>query len=339
MSLFVSFPNLYLNIKDEFVSGLKNETLQKDLLAKASQLNTIKDILKHVEAFETAVRDQPQLHTSAEAQAARILTYRRNKQQSKRFPLSTSKEVCAGCDSTNHGVVGAHPRHSHSSAWDKLCQTCKKPNHFALVCREPSDINAIIDSPQLETGSLIGQVEHDSTNDIFTSSNALQEIEANVFTKLPNASAVTISIIPESGTNICLAAPKHLHQMGVHPSQLHTCNKTVKAVGGSTLICKGWLPVRFEIEGHATKQPVYICEKPDRLYFIKQECIQVNILSRDYPGPMHLLKAHAHSHVQYLNKDNLPPASPTTPPPPAPPAKPAKLPYPPTTENIPKLEQ
>ena len=53
---------------------------------------------------------------------------------------------------------------------------------------------------------------------------------------------------------------------------------------------------------------------------------------------MHLLKARAQSHVHYLKRNNLPPASPTTPPPPAPPARPAKLPYPPTTENIPKLE-
>ena len=122
--------------------------------------------------------------------------------------------------------------------------------------------------------------------------------------------------------------------MGAQPSQLHTCNKAVKAVGGSTFICKGWLPVRFEIEEHVTKQPVYICEKVDRLYFSKQGCVQVNILSRDYPRPTHPPKAHVHS----LNIDNLLPAPPTTPRL-APPARPAKLPYPPPTENIPKLEQ
>ena len=133
MSLFVSLPNLYSNIKYQFPSGLQNETLQTDLLAKAGQLNTIEDIVKHAEAFETAVRDQPKLHTSAEAQAARILTYRRNKQQSKRFPQTASKQVCPGCDSTNHGVAGAPSRHSHCPVWDKLCQTCNKPNHFALI--------------------------------------------------------------------------------------------------------------------------------------------------------------------------------------------------------------
>ena len=275
------------NTKDQFLHGLQNETLQTDLLAKASQLQTIKDIVKHAEAFETAVHDQSQLLTLAEAQAAQILTYRRNKQQSKRFPQPTTKQVCSECGRKNHGVVGALPHHSHCPAWGKLCQTRKKPKHFALVCRKPSETNAIIDSPQLETGSLIAHVQYNSANDIFTSSDALQKIKANVLPELPNASVVTICIFPDSGANICLAGPKHLHQMGVQPSQLHTCNKAVKAVGGSTLICKGWLPARFEVEGHVTKQPVYICEKVNRLYFSNQGCVQVNILSCDYPCAMH----------------------------------------------------
>ena len=152
--------------------------------------------------------------------------------------------------------------------------------------------------------------------------------------ELPNASVVTISIFPDSGANICLAGPKHLHQMGVQPSQLHTCNKAFKAVGGSTLICKGWFPVRFEIGGDVTKQLVCICEKVEWLYFSKQGCVQVNFLSRDYPCPMHPPKAYIHS----LNIDNLPPASPTTPSQPAPPARLSKLSCPPTTENILKSE-
>ena len=46
------------NIKDQFLLGLQNETLQADLLAKASQSKTIKDIVKHAEAFEAAARNQ-----------------------------------------------------------------------------------------------------------------------------------------------------------------------------------------------------------------------------------------------------------------------------------------
>ena len=50
---------------------------------------------------------------------------------------------------------------------------------------------------------------------------------------------------------------------------------------------------------------------------------------------MHPPKAHVHS----LHGGNLLPASPSTPPQPASPVRPAKILYPPTTENIPKLEK
>ena len=58
-----------INIKDQLIRSLHNETLQTDILAKATQLKTIDNIVKHAEAFETALRDQSQLHSSAEVHA------------------------------------------------------------------------------------------------------------------------------------------------------------------------------------------------------------------------------------------------------------------------------
>ena len=53
------------NIKDQFLRAFQNEILQTELLAKASQLKTIEEIVQHAEAFETSVRDQSQLQTLA----------------------------------------------------------------------------------------------------------------------------------------------------------------------------------------------------------------------------------------------------------------------------------
>ena len=64
------------NIKDQFLRAFQKEILQTDLLAKASQLKTIEEIVQHAEAFETSVRDQSQLQSLAKTQAARISTYR-----------------------------------------------------------------------------------------------------------------------------------------------------------------------------------------------------------------------------------------------------------------------
>lgn len=58
------------HIRDQFIRGLNNETLQVDVLAKASQLTTLEDILKHAEAFETALRDHAQLQDTSDVMAA-----------------------------------------------------------------------------------------------------------------------------------------------------------------------------------------------------------------------------------------------------------------------------
>ena len=47
-----------INIKDQFIHGFHNKTLQTDILATATQLKTTDDIIKHAEALERALRDQ-----------------------------------------------------------------------------------------------------------------------------------------------------------------------------------------------------------------------------------------------------------------------------------------
>ena len=55
-----------IKIKHQFTRGLHNETLWTDIVAKVTQLKTVDDVVKHAEAFETALCDQSQLHSSAE---------------------------------------------------------------------------------------------------------------------------------------------------------------------------------------------------------------------------------------------------------------------------------
>ena len=47
-----------INVKDQFICGLFNTTLQTDILAKAGHLTTLEEPVKHAEAFETALCDQ-----------------------------------------------------------------------------------------------------------------------------------------------------------------------------------------------------------------------------------------------------------------------------------------
>ena len=122
--------------------------------------------------------------------------------------------------------------------------------------------------------------------------------------------------------------------------------------------------MRFEIDGHIATQPLYFCDKVDRIYFSKQGCMEANILSPSFPFPMQYKEyANKATTVEQSSTNGQPqhPSSgpsiqaavdagsdniigqdviqPTphverTPPPP----RPEQPPFPPIVENIPKLE-
>ena len=151
----------------------------------------------------------------------------------------------------------------------------------------------------------------------------------------------TLSIFPDSVASICLAGPKHIYQLDIHNNNLVPCNKQVTAVGRSKLQCSGWLPITFQLNEHRTNQPLFICDKIDRLYFSKQSCIDLKILPPTFPSPMTALTenisaVHATS-TQSGNNTNQSYSQSTAKP--ILPLRPTSLPYQPTVQNIPKLEQ
>ncbi len=274
----------YVNIKDQFIRGIYNDSLQTDILAKASQLKTVEDVVKHGEAFQAALRDQTCiLSTSNLAQINRMSEYRKGKNNSKfSKPLSEPPQHCNGCGSSSHGIPGTNPRHSHCKAWGTICTNCKRPNHFAAACRHPESKSA---------SSLIAHVQFCEKHQTYSAPN-LDELEEIPATLTPEAdgatsvTSVTINIFPDSGANICLGGPTQLVELKMDVSQLRPCNKRVKAVGGGLLECHGWIPMKFEVGEYETIRPVFFCEQVDKLYFSKGACKDVNILPQCYPFPM-----------------------------------------------------
>ena len=313
-----------VDIKDQFIQGVRNETLQMDILAKADQLKTIEDVVKHAEAFETALRDQTLLQPTDKDHLYRISDYKRVKNSSKfSKPLRDHQQQapvnCSGCGSTEHGTPGTFPRHTHCPAWGQICSTCKKPNHFDAVCRKVTN--------SAFARALVAHVHYNKDNDIFTADQGLDEITAQLTPRIRNSSTNLVDIFPDSGANICLGGPKQLHELKLDVSQLRPCTRRVKTAGGSELVCKGWLPIEFQIGKHRTVQPVYFCERVDKLYFSKQACKDMNMLPACFPFPMLL---ETDDFVAAIADDKTK----RTPPP----QRPSKIPYPPTTENIPKLK-
>ena len=67
-----------------------------------------------------------------------------------------------------------------------------------------------------------------------------------------------LPIFPNIGTSICLAGPRHLKLLDIHPENLILCNKLVSAVGGSKLLYHGWVPTTFCINNQQTNQPLFL---------------------------------------------------------------------------------
>ena len=118
-----------INIRDQFIRGIRIDTLQTDILSKASQLKTLEDVVKHAEAFEAALRDQQTLQGSSEVMAARS-SYKNQQQQHQRkmqqgHRPSTSKP-CSGCGSQSHGQAD---RQTQCPAWETACHNCSRLHH------------------------------------------------------------------------------------------------------------------------------------------------------------------------------------------------------------------
>ena len=117
-----------INIKDQFIRGLQNESRQ-DILAKASQLNTLEDVIKHSEAFETAQRDQIQPQGSSEVMAACMSDYQKKKKEPN-LPKPQTTRPCSGCGNHSHGQPEPNDRSIKCPAWGKNLFELQDPKSF-----------------------------------------------------------------------------------------------------------------------------------------------------------------------------------------------------------------
>ena len=333
-----------VNVRDQFIRGIRNSTLQTDILAKADSLKTLEEIQKNAQAFETALHDQSKLSDPADVMAASGSNFRRYPPRKSTYQDQSqhSRRSCSGCGSTDHGQG---MRTSVCPAWGKNCLNCDTPNHFARVCRQKKREGSYQKQPATKADSasaLIAQVEFHRDTQTYTSVAALNnvtEIPAEVTplsqTNQKVGTAKTMMVFPDSGASICLAGPQHIQAMGIDARSLIPCSKQVRAVGGSVLTCQGWLPTRFSIGSNTTQQPLYICDKVDRIYFGRSGCIDAKILPECFPFPMQIEQNQAAA----IEHGPAATAAPSSVEAADAPERPTKMPFPATEDNVAKLKQ
>ena len=58
---------------------------------------------------------------------------------------------------------------------------------------------------------------------------------------------VEMTIFPDSGASVCLAGSQHFAKFNLDTKDLIPCHKQVSAVESMKLLCKGWLPINFQV--------------------------------------------------------------------------------------------
>ena len=148
------------------------------------------------------------------------------------------------------------------------------------------------------------------------------QIDVSMSPSLPHhkkTPPVIMKVFPDSGASICLASTAHLAAFKLTAEQLLPCSKTVTVVGGSTLLCSGWLPMTFRIGSHTTRQPLYFCAQANRIYLSRKGCTELSILPPSYPNPIP-------SSVRAVHAPTVP-------------VRPEALPYTASENNVDKLKQ
>ena len=308
---------------------------------------------------------------ASDTTSARLSTYCRQKgmpqadkgdtcaNTSPNYEAKPHHQICGGCGRHLHGTPGTGSHQLKCPAWGQACSNCGRPNHLSKVCRAKKVAQVVKKDPEANEAAmdtLIAHIIFYQMTGTYTAKDTSQimEIEAYVVPFLPKPDprqtrdiprnrSTKIAIFLDSGATICFRGLKHLLNMGLSTNNLIPSRKVVQAVRGITLMCQGWLPMEFNVQGKTTKQALYICKKIQRLYFSKAACIDIGILPKDFPNPVATMSPQPDMAMQYLPsasirqeldtsskhnkvKNQLP-------------MHPKKLPFLPAEQNIPRLKE
>ena len=111
----------HINVKDQFIRGIHNSSLQTDILAKSETLTSLEDIIKHAEAFETALHDQTKLQDSSSI--ARISDYKRQNDSRYKKPFDLKPFNKKSFDEHNSTKK---PNHQRLGRNQNPCHGCGK---------------------------------------------------------------------------------------------------------------------------------------------------------------------------------------------------------------------
>ncbi|MEL6803744.1 MAG: hypothetical protein AAFO91_08195 [Bacteroidota bacterium] len=98
----------------------------------------------------------------------------------------------------------------------------------------------------------------------------------------------SITAIPDTGCQSCLAGFSLIQRLGISPSQLIPVSMKMSAANNSQITLMGAAVIRFtgklkDGENVETRQIVYVTNATDKVYLSHEACVELGIVNHDFP--------------------------------------------------------
>lgn len=364
-------------IKDVMIKGIYDQEIQRDLLSDQNQAMSLEEAIQFVEAKEAGRRSSNKLVQSAHGASHGRSQYQRSRStpqnqemtctycgktgHGKKSPFNVRRtqcpaygKTCSNCGLLHHlasvcriktqGL--AKSKQVSSSLQDNSDNIIECPVSFEQFCAmqnkfdKHNDKVVISMSHHVHKNMIDKWVKEPSQPQpcISITAATLKEDYQALGIKPPSiCKSVSVSVIPDTGCQSCMAGLEFLSYLGVPRTSLIPVRLKMSAANKTDIAILGAVVVEFSgysLVGkpYATRQFVYITDATNRVYLSKEACADLGMISEHFPQIGDVANAKDH----YLQSDVVHAQTPVKcdcPQRTLPPAKPTKLPFQATTQE------
>ena len=312
---------------DQITCGVQSEVLQQELLQKHGNFSSFETLRSYCEAHESAYRDKQELSLAPRASvaaavtpvdtgdikqpepdcapelAARMSAHTRQKQAKPLQPAAT----CSFCGRAVHanGRQGC-PAH------DRFCSQCGKKGHFGTMCRSKPTLSSVRVDPDMVAG--VGK--------------GLPRLPLTM-THTGSRKTRVFNAIADTGAEVSVMGRTHLMQLGLSSKHLAKTSRRLQHAAGGGLQVLGTIRVQLSLQDRQTSESIFVVAGVDDIFLSLSACRQLSIVHADFP--CHQIGAISDAYPSEA-------ADMAADKPRQVPDRPVQPPFPPTEENIPKLE-
>ena len=310
--------------------GLSDKTLKRQVFQSCHEIHSVDSLRVMCIAFEAArddaLRDRTWLCDPPAAAAAEVsdgqLDVAAAHYSDEGAPVKAQSRPCGNC-----GISHA-PTRSSCPARNMTCHGCGKVGHMRKCCRgrgakkNVSGLAAESDIASAVTAIVVA-AEARSQN----GPSPQPTIGVEVSCLAGSGRCIGVRAVPDTGAQVCVAGPAFLTSLNVRPETLRL-RGSLRDFANLHLKCLGSVLCSIVYKGGVTTQEVYIVKSSIDFYLSLSACRELGLVPDTFPDHAPFL-GHTPTLASALLK-----ATETA----CRPARPAAIPFPPTEENIARLE-